>query len=173
MSEQVDGNIVKAIGLIHMYDGSADLREQIKYKIRAAGITPKVYFDAANYVTENNPKAFSTLWLKTLRKRVIDTRNEMIEANLRLVINFAKKYQGLGVPLVDLIQEGNVGLIRAVEKFNPNIGWRFSTYAAWWIRQGCIKTIKQNSKTIRLPSHIYDVLGKIHKVKEDLATALG
>jgi RNA polymerase sigma factor (sigma-70 family) len=106
------------------------------------------------------------------RDEVLRIRKIFIESNLRLVVNFAKKFQGLGVPLADLIQEGNLGLMRAVEKFEPERGLKFSTYAAWWIRQGFIKAIKKNSNTIRLPSHIHDELNDIHRKWESLALEL-
>lgn len=92
-----------------------------------------------------------------------DSRKALIESNLRLVISIAKKFLGLGLNFQDLIQEGNLGLIEAVEKFDPERGCRFATYATWWIRQAIIRGIANNGRTIRLPVHISDIFQKFMK----------
>lgn len=99
-------------------------------------------------------------------------RKHMIRANLRLVINIAKRYIYLGIPLLDLIEEGNLGLMKAVDKFNPKKGFRFSTYAAWWIRQGIIRAIGQQGKVIRLPVYMNELISKWKKTKEQLTQKL-
>jgi len=109
---------------------------------------------------------------RKIKKGDEQARKAMIRANLRLVINIAKRYIHLGIPLLDLIEEGNLGLMKAVDKFNPNKGFRFSTYAAWWIRQGIIRAIAQQGKMVRLPVYINEMLTKWKKTKERLTQKL-
>ncbi len=103
---------------------------------------------------------------KRIKKGDRKARQRMIKANLRLVINIAKRYSYLGVPIMDLIEEGNLGLMKAVEKFNPRKGYRFSTYAAWWIKQHITRAIANQGKTIRVPIYMLELLMKFKKVTE-------
>ena len=100
-------------------------------------------------------------------------KRRLVECNLRLVISMARAYSASGVPLLDLIQEGNMGLMRAVEKFDYRRGYKLSTYATWWIRQSMSRAIADQGRTIRLPLHVLDVVKKLHRAKRKLTQTLG
>lgn len=102
--------------------------------------------------------------IKTLDMKLEDAKSFLIESNLRLVVSVAKRYMGRGLPFGDLIQEGNIGLIKAVDKFKYQKGYRFSTFAIWWIKQGITRALAEQSRTIRLPVHIIDDINKINSV---------
>ena len=119
-------------------------------------LTPKEEIDLAQKIKKGNKHA----------------KEKMIRSNLRLVINIAKRYSYLGVPMLDLIEEGNLGLMKAVDKYNPKRGYRFSTYAAWWIKQYITRAIANQCKTIRIPVYMVEMIMKFKKIGDQLFNKL-
>lgn len=128
---------------------------------------------ALKTLMETSPSPPQTVEQRKIFRSGKRARDRMIAANLRLVFSVAKRYQHQGLDLLDLIQEGTIGLKRAVDKFNPSMGYKFSTYSYWWIRQSMVRAIDNASRTIRLPIHIGERLTKLRRVTRDLSHSLG
>jgi RNA polymerase primary sigma factor len=124
-------------------------------------------------------KESAKLSVRSLERLEVDldggraARRRFIQSNLRLVVSIGRRYQGMGLPLLDLIQEGNLGLMRAVEKFDWRKGFKFSTYATWWIRQAITRAIADTARTIRIPVHMVEAVQKVRKIQEELLDKLG
>lgn len=168
---------------IRKYGGLKGLKKTIKDTRKKATREKleKIYEEArAEYVKAEEisglePHELLDKWDIITKARILysDAKNEMITRNLRLVINIAKKYVGKGLPILDLIQEGNMGLMRAVDRFKHEKGFKFSTYATWWIRQAVTRALIDQTKTIRVPVHMMEFYNKVSKVSRELTQELG
>jgi RNA polymerase primary sigma factor len=133
---------------------------------RSAALELQIGVDLPDFLRRMN--AIEDSW-----DRLMEVKNTFVQHNLKLVVAIAKDFRNMGITFQDLIQEGNLGLIRAVEKFDYHRGHKFSTYAVWWIRQAFIRAIQNHSRTIRIPSHVHDTLLKYHRAFAELETRLG
>ncbi len=157
------------------------LREIGRHKLLAADQEIEIAkaIEAGSVAAKRLAKANGSLTARVrenLSRQVEDgeaARRTFIEANLRLVVSIARRYQGFGLPLLDLIQDGNLGLLRAVDKFDWRRGFKFSTYATWWVRQGISRGLADRARTIRLPVHIAEVVNRLRRTEADLSSTLG
>ncbi|MGP1382377.1 MAG: RNA polymerase sigma factor, RpoD/SigA family [Thainema sp.] len=152
-----------------------ELARQVKFLVQVEEIREAFKEKYERFPTKSEIAAQLELTERQLDRHLHQSRGakrKMIRSNLRLVVSIAKRYLNRGVPFLDLIQEGALGLNRATEKFDPDKGYKFSTYAYWWIRQGITRTIANDARTIRLPIHIVEKLNKLKKAQRDLRREL-
>src|SRR5450432_3562400 len=142
---------------IARYDGDTSIRLYLREIGQVKLLTPQEEIELAAKIKKGDKKA----------------RELMIKANLRLVVKIARDYEGIGLPLLDLISEGNIGLMKAVERFDPAKGGKLSTYGSWWIKQSIKRALANQSKTIRLPVHLVDKISKMRRTAMKLQEMLG
>lgn len=163
--EMIDFDIVDEEALIEEENEDVETpsvmpENSIKLYMREMGAIPMLSFEEEKH------------YAQLAAQGDVEAKNKLIEANLRLVISLAKHYQGCGLSFQDLIQEGNIGLIKAADKFDVEKGFRFSTYASWWIKQAISRAIADQSRTIRIPVHMTENISKVKKVERDLTAKL-
>lgn len=164
--------VKKIVDCLSFPDGLTGFEyNQVKKLLKRANLSQSMYFNAFDSLPQDR-EVISIDDLFKLKEKINELRGKLVTANLRLVVSFVYKYRGTEVPIMDLIQEGNVGLMRAAEKFSSVKGVKFSTYSSWWIRQGVIKALRMHNKSIRLPPHIFDQINKVSKAQLDLMKVL-
>lgn len=157
VDEESEDNIEEDLAVVEGADITDPVRQYLKTIGQVRLLTMEEEQKIAKRISEGDPEA----------------KKELIEANLRLVVSIAKKYVGRGLPLLDLIQEGNIGLMKAVDKFEYEKGFKFSTYATWWIRQAITRAIADQAKTIRVPVHMVETINKVVRARRTLTQELG
>src|SRR5258707_8885854 len=164
---------------VEISDGERDFEaESEEDEVLAAAVPSSLDDPVRMYLTEIGRVSLLTAQQEVdLAQRIevgdMAAKNALIEANLRLVVSIAKKYVGRGMSLLDLIQEGNTGLIRPVEKFDWHRGYKFSTYATWWIRQAVTRALADQARTIRIPVHMGEIINKLARVSRRVLEVLG
>jgi RNA polymerase primary sigma factor len=157
-------------------DEEIDLARKIKYAVDVEKVRKQYLVDLGRPISKAELAQHFNLTEKQLDHKLYSSRvakRQMVRSNLRLVVSIAKRYLNRGVPFLDLIQEGALGLHRATEKFDPDKGYKFSTYAYWWIRQGITRSIANDARTIRLPIHVVEKLNKLKRAQRELRRDLG
>jgi RNA polymerase primary sigma factor len=153
---------------VHEVDSEAEAIPKLDLSLKTASSDPvRVYLRQVGRVSLLTA-AEEVALAKRIERHDMEAKHKLIEANLRLVVSIAKRYSGRGMPFLDLIQEGNLGLMRAVEKFDYRRGFKFSTYATWWIRQGVTRGLANQARTIRLPAHIVEITNQLFRVQRQL-----
>src|ERR1700761_1230524 len=153
--------------IIRTEQGSTAVRERLPdYRNRLRELEYKLWLKPEDFIRQHGD-------LRDWLKRALRAKTEMVEANLRLVISIAKKYTNRGLSFLDLIQEGNMGLMKAVEKFEYRRGYKFSTYATWWIRQAITRAIADQARTIRIPVHMIETINKVMRIQKRLIQDFG
>ncbi|MCX7725127.1 MAG: sigma-70 family RNA polymerase sigma factor [Thermodesulfovibrio sp.] len=182
--ENLINDIEKIEEKIKDYGSLKELRKQINEKKKAGENTKQLetlYKEISAEIKkiENESglkiEELKNIWQKIYKAKCLveETKNELITRNLRLVVNIAKNYVGRGLPLLDLIEEGNIGLMKAVDKFKYEKGFKFSTYATWWIRQAITRALIDQTKTIRVPVHMMEFYNRVTKASRELTQQLG
>jgi RNA polymerase primary sigma factor len=169
LSEDPVRAYLKELGKVALLDAEGEVH--LAQRIEAGVFAAERLRGAARSVEPLAPEL--RLDLKWIVRDGELARNHLLEANLRLVVALAKRYTGRGMAFLDLIQEGNLGLIRAVEKFDYTKGYKFSTYATWWIRQALGRALADQSRTIRIPVHVVEVVNRLRKLRRTLLQELG
>lgn len=143
-------------------------KDCVNIYLQQIGKIPLLNPEEETYLFQGIRAARDAAWNSIDEEQLSQARSRVVEGNLRLVAKIAMRYRNLGLPFLDLVQEGNVGLMKAVEKFEPAKGYRFTTYATWWIQQSIMRALTDQGRTIRLPAHIVERLGKLNRSKEHL-----
>ncbi len=159
-------SMAEEVELAKMIERGEELERYVKSLELELGTDP-------NLEQISDKMGISSTEVKIIRKKSLESTKKLTRANLRLVVSIAKKYVGRGMLFLDLIQEGNLGLIRAVEKFDHNKGYKFSTYATWWIRQAITRAIADQARTIRIPVHMVETINRFKKISRRLSQDLG
>jgi RNA polymerase primary sigma factor len=154
-------NLIGQVRLLRA-DEEVDLSKRVEAGLEATSMLTSV---------EHLPEQAAVL--RSIARQGVAAKQRLVESNLRLVVSIAKRYQHRGMHLLDLVQEGNLGLIRAVEKFDHRRGYRFSTYAMWWIRQAISRALADQARTIRVPAHVRDAMNRLFSVQRAMVQGLG